>query len=216
MPKTSWDAIFQARRQLYHYVRLLQAERISNDSKFTTYYVERLAAAAQLMAHLEHVQSLPELRALVRQENGRFPRDVLATDGGRNARAAFNLFARYVTELEDYRQPDASVSTGPQSLVGEQLSGVTFQVDRLVLDFHGQSLAADCTSSLEVNGDEIPSQAEEFPHLLRSALLKKVLAVQVEPGALTVVFDSVRVRMSDFPDEGMLWFENHDGESRAL
>jgi hypothetical protein len=76
---------------------------------------------------------------LFRSEDHAFPRDLLATDAGRDARSAFNALGRTIRALEEFKLPSGHLPSGPELIVGERLSAVSFVLGYIQLAFDGPS-----------------------------------------------------------------------------
>jgi hypothetical protein len=214
MRPNSWDAIIEARSKLLAYIDALWAGRVTASETLRNVYTERLASAAKLASLLRHLGSTTEIRDLVRAENAGFPRDLLATDAGRQARSAFNLLSREAGALEDYRAPDGSISTGPESITGEQLSSVTFMQDYVKLDFNGQGFQVCCPIVIHTAGQSIRREDVGFRDRICDAIGQFVMSVDIGEAALIVAFDQLRIELRFASDAGTinepLIFNNRD------
>lgn len=212
MRPNHWKAIFETRAKLFSYIDALWTGRLASSKALTTLYTERLAATAKFAALLRYVRSTDEIRRLVREENGQFSRELLATDEGRRARSAFNLFARDATALEDYRRPDGSVPTGPEGLIDEQLWSVTFRPEEIILDFNGQRLAADCAVLVASAEQSYRRGDNGFADQICSAIGGNVQSVEIGNAIVTIALDRLRLEFTGYSGKGMLVFTSQDGE----
>ena len=213
MRPSHWKAILETRSKLFEYIDALWTGRLTAPRSLSELYTERLATAAKFASLLRHVRSAAEIRRLIRDENDRFSRELLATDEGRRARSAFNLFARDATALKDYQLPDGSVPTGLESLVGEQVSSVSFRLDAIVLEFNGQALTVDGPISIEIIDRTLHLGDVEFADRMRSLLGATVQSIEV--GRPTIIaFDRLRLEIAG--SEGPLLFTNRDGQTHAI
>jgi hypothetical protein len=212
MRTDSWAALFKARGKLIDYIDALWAGRVTASKEHEAIYTQRLAAAAKLASLLRYPRSTDQVRSLIREENATFKRSFLSTDAGRHARSAFNLFARDAASLEDYRLPDGSVATGPETLVGEQLSGVTFSLSFVRLEFDGQSFDILCPVNVRTPEKVIARDEVGFPDQLCAAIGEPVRQVEIGAAALVIVWDRFQVELifgAGSEDEPLV-FTNHD------
>jgi len=177
------------------YVEALWVGREAAEDPLQQVYTERLANAARFGALLLSLHSVGELQALIKAENAGFPRALLASEEGRRARSAFNLFARDALALEDYQAPDGSVGTGPEALAGEQLSSVNFLLDYVELQFDRQSLQAACPIAVHAPAGTVWREQPGFRDLLCGAIGNVVRQVAVEQAAVILTFDGLRIEL---------------------
>jgi len=188
-----WKAIFDAREKLSTYIDALWAGRLNAAAPLREIYSERLAVAAKLGALLRYARSTDQLRELVRQENDRFPCDFLATDSGRGARGAFNLLVRAVAALEEHRAPDGSVATGPETIVGHQLSSVQFMMDYIHLDFDGQFFQVLCPLHIQIAGTVVRPEDDGFRDRLCDAIGQAVRSIEIGENAVVIALEGCRI-----------------------
>jgi hypothetical protein len=188
-----WNAIFDARKKLSTYIDALWIGRLIAAPDLKEIYTERLAVAAKLSALLRGLRSTDEIRAIVRQENGQFPRDFLATDAGRGARAAFNLLGRAAAALEEHRAPDGSLATGPETIVGQQLSSVVFVMDYIQLDFHGQFFQVLCPFQIHAAGTIVRHGDDSFRDRLCEAIGQTVRSIEIGEDAVIITLERCRI-----------------------
>jgi hypothetical protein len=147
---------------LDQYIEALWDGRSAAAGPLETLYLQRLAAAAHLSALLRPPLATNTVKDIVRHENGAFPYAFLSTEHGRAARGAFNLFARAVTSLDDFRAGGGSFAVGPKAIVGEPLSTVTFVWDYVQLGFDGCGFNIMCPMSIRGPSDSVRSGAAGF------------------------------------------------------
>ena len=78
---------------------------------------------------LERPRLVKDVNELIRLEDHCFPRAMLATDAGREARSAFNSLARSMRALADLEASQGILPSGLESIIGAPLSAVTFVMD---------------------------------------------------------------------------------------
>jgi len=213
MRADTWEAVFVARTELAAYIDALWSGRLTATASMKDIFTERLAVAAKLSALLRGLRSIKDIVTLVRDENGQFPRDVLATDAGRNARAAFNLLARAVAALDEHSAPDGSIPTGPESLVGEQLSSVEFVMDYIQLGFDGQFFQVLCPLHIHVGESIVRPEDDSFRNVLCGIIGQIVHSVDIGDAAVIIRFEHCRIDLlygSDDSGRETLNYTNRD------
>jgi hypothetical protein len=201
MPRDSWKAIDATRAKLMAYIDALWAARLAAPDSLKSIYTERLAMAARFSSLLASLRSVAELQDLVRRENGAFPRALLEHEPGRQARSAFNLLAREVAALQEFRVADDSIPTGPESLVGEQLSSVEFVIDYVQLHFNGHSFQVFCPVELKGAFGTIGGDGPGFRDALCRAIGRSVRSVTMGERAVRLAFDDLELALF-FADAG--------------
>jgi hypothetical protein len=184
--------VFTAREKLDQYIEALWIGRSAAGS-LETLYLQRLAAAAHLSTLLRSPAAANTVKEIVRHENGAFPFAFLSTEHGRAARAAFNLFARAVITLEDFRSGGGSLSVGPKAIVGEPLSMVTFVWDYVQLGFDGCGFNVMCPMSIRTPSDSVRSGAAGFRDRLCELIGQIVLEVEISDTTVEISFDQYRI-----------------------
>jgi hypothetical protein len=91
------------RRKLAEYTQRLLIGRETAAASLFDVYTDRLVAAARMSSMIELRRPLADLMSLYRQEGQ--ARDLLATDGGREARSAFNALGGAFRALEERKLP---------------------------------------------------------------------------------------------------------------
>jgi hypothetical protein len=204
MRRDSWKAISEARQKLAAYIDALWTGRGVAPDALKPVYTERLAMAARFSSLLSSLGHVGALQELARQENAAFPRALLEHDPGRQARSAFNLLAREVAVLQDFMVPDGSIPTGPESLVGEELSSVTFVMDCVQLHFYGPYFQAFCPIEIEGLSGTIRSDGAGFRDALCAAIGRRVQSVTIGERKLRLAFDGIALDLLFADADGRL------------
>lgn len=214
MAKRSTD-IFTAREKLAQYSDALWSGREAASGELRDVYTQRLAVAARLGSQLWRFYSVDAVRQLLREEDRAFPRALLATDGGRAARGAFNLLVRAAAALEEHRSRSDAASSTVEDIIGEDLSAVTFVRDYLQLDFDGPGLTVLCP--LVVHGPEGMASSGQpgFRDALCGVIGDTVRSVAVGTDTMVVTFDRHKLELpfgkSGSPEQ--LTFHDRDGRT---
>jgi hypothetical protein len=187
--------LFTAREKLDQYIGALWNGRAAVPAPLETLYLQRLAAAAHLSALLRSPRATSTVKDIVRHENRAFPYAFLSTEHGRAARAAFNLFARAVTNLDDFRAAGGSFPVGPKAIVGELLSTVTFVWDYVQLGFDGCGFNITCPMSIRGPSDSVRSGAAGFRDRLCELIGQTVRDVEISESAATIGFDQYHIEL---------------------
>jgi hypothetical protein len=181
---------YAVRTKLREYIDALWVGRAGGADAFLNLYLERLAVAARLMVLLDFWRAnIETMREIVRQENHAFPRALLSTDDGRNARAAFNLFARAVSALENYNATAKQFSSGPQSIVGRQLSTVSFVWDYVQLIFDDCGFNVFCPMTISTSSDITRSKDAEFKDKICKLIGQIVRNIDVSEAKIEISFE---------------------------
>jgi hypothetical protein len=212
-------ALHEARDRLAAYTdRLWEGREIAPPSLFGV-YTERLACAARMAAMLHSPRPQPSaLVDLHRREDRAFPRDLLATDAGREARSAFNALGRAIRSLEDYARPDGRLPSEPASVVGERLSAVSFVLDYLQLDFDGLHFTVLCPAEVRTPDGTTKSGENGFRDRLCELIGSKVGALAIDERSTTIEFEggcSVRLDLAAGPSVEKLIFNDGAGMGRV-
>jgi hypothetical protein len=181
--------VFAAREKLDQYIEALWNGRSASTGPLETLYLQRLAVAARLSALLRSPRSAETVKEIVQQENRAFPHVFLATEDGRAARGAFNLFARAARALEDYRAGGGSFPVGPKAIIGEPLSTVTFAWDYVQLGFDGCGFNVMCPMSIRTLSNSVRSGDAGFRDRLCELIGQIVRGVEISDTAVEITFD---------------------------
>jgi len=186
--------ILAARTKLNEYIDALWIGRADAADPLVSIYLERLAVAARLSTLLGPWSATETVKELVRQENRAFPRGFLSTDSGRAARAAFNLFARDVSALEDYKASHPSLPAF-QSVIDKPLSMVAFVWDYVQLGFNGCGFNVMCPINICTQSDSIRSGDAGFRDRLCGLIGQTVRSIDVSDALIDIRFDRHRVEL---------------------
>lgn len=179
-------ALNDARGKLGEYINVLWDGRAQAAQSLVAVYTERLAAAARLSVLLARGRSIAAALQLIQKEHDEFPRDFLASEGGRGARSAFNLLMRDVVALSNMTLPKQTIADGPEILVGESLSAVSFVQDYVRLEFNGPCLQVICPLVLVVDGKRLQQEEAGFRDCLCAAIEQVVGSVRVDGDRLVM------------------------------
>ena len=149
MPRDRRNAIHQAGARLAEYTDRLWTGGETASACLSDVYADRLASAAKMATMIQTRQPLDALIALIQRENHAFPRDLLATDTGREARSAFDALGRAIRTLEDFTLPSGHVPSGPEVIGGEQISAVMWARRYLQRSFDGPGFAVLCPAQIK-------------------------------------------------------------------
>jgi hypothetical protein len=190
-----WTAVFTARWRLVGYIDKLWTGRAACSPSLRPVYTERLASAAKLSTMLHGPVAPATLHDLVRGEDRAFPRELLATDAGRQARSAFNIFMRDSAALEGHAKVDGTVPAGPETIVGDPLSSVDFRMDYLMLEFDRQSFRVECPLVVVTASGSLRLGEKGFRDAICDRIGEKVLSAQMTSTALVVGVASARIEL---------------------
>jgi hypothetical protein len=191
---------------------------------------ERLAAAARIAPLLARGHSgwAASARAVLREENGQFPREFLSTDAGRQARSAFNALVRAVSACEDTSSSQRPVRLGVEGIVDESLELLSFGsrwtyptvvVDDLRLDFGGPAFVVYCPVLLEQPSAALRNVDPGFREAMCDLVGRRVRTVNIEVDSVSVLFEQCRLQFSlragrdrESLGEEALLFVDYDGD----
>ena len=156
-------------------------------------YADRLASAAKMASMIQTRQPLDALIVLIQREDHAFPRDLLATDTGREARSAFNALGRAIRTLEDFTLPSGHVPSGLEVIVGEQISAVMFVRDYLQLSFDGPGFAVLCPAQIQTPTNSAKYGENGFRDQICGAIGHIVKSVIVDDRAVSIEFDGYKI-----------------------
>jgi len=215
MVKDDRHLIYTARTKLVEYIDALWAGRTLASAPLQEVYTLRLAAAARLSALLGSSPNTTSLKSFIREENGEFPRDFLITDDGRAVRAAFNHVARAVAAIESHHTSFGQFPTGPESIVGSQLSGVNFVLDYVQLVFDDSSFSVLCPIVVDTPQGQVQTAESGFRDGICEPIGQIVRSVSVTGAVVTIGFERHRIamhlsRMGSTSPEALI-FTDHDG-----
>ena len=182
------------RGKLSAYTALLWDARQAAQATLKATYSDRLASAAIIASMLERPASVKDVDELIRQEDHCFPRVMLATNQGREARSAFNSLARSVGALADLESPQGILASGPEGIVGEPLSAVTFVMDYMQLAFDGPCFTVFCPCLVSTPNLTIRSGEIGFRDRLCDAIGRRGTSVQEYE-------TNIVIRLADFQIE---------------
>lgn len=212
MARDLWSALHAARSKVSSYVDALWLAKSKADDSTQSFYQDRLAAAARLLAFLGQGMRLAEAQALVRSEDKLFGRNVLETEPGRNARAIFNHIARALSAVEDCRLPNGHFTQGIETLIGERLSSVTFILDYIQLAFDGPNLQVFCPMVIRGGGQDLSQDDAAFRNAICALISKNVTGIEVARGSIAIAFGSTEVDLCfDQSSPEPLVFSDGDG-----
>jgi hypothetical protein len=199
---------------LAEYTDRLWAGRGTASPSLSDVYTERLASAAKMASMMQLPDSGNALVDLFRAEDHAFPRDLLATDAGRDARSAFNALGRANRALEEFKLPSGHLPFGPELIVGERLSAVSFVLDYIQLAFDGPSFTV--LSPMQVQTPNCTARAGEngFRDGLCEVIGHTVKSIAFDDRAVNIELDGCRITIdltggSAGPEK--LFFDNGDG-----
>jgi hypothetical protein len=188
---------FTVRTKLREYIDALWIGRTDAADAFLNLYLERLAVTARLLALLDFWRTNAEtMREIVRQENHAFPRAFLSTDAGRNARAAFNNFARAVSALENYKATVQQLSFGPRSIIGRPLSTVSFVWDYVQLVFEDCGFNVFCPMMIGTSSNVTHSEDAEFKNKICKLIGQVVYNIDVSEAKIQISFELQNISWS--------------------
>jgi len=116
---------------------------------------------------------------------------------------------------------DAALPTGPETMVGDPLSSVTFHAASLTLDFAGQKLHVACPVDIVTTGGTVRAGDRGFCDALCACLDARVESVTATRYALVVAFAARHILLA-FQEPiadalaYKLVFVNRDGLSRVF
>ena len=207
------SALHETRRKLAEYTNCLWAGRETATSLHDV-YTERLAAAARMAAMIDLHRPLADLMDLFRQETHAFPRDLLATSDGREARSAFNALGRAIRALEEFGLPSGHLRSGPESIVGEKLSAVSFVLDYLQLVFDGLTFTVLCPLRIQTLCGTIGSNENGFRDRLCKAIGHAVTSLTITDRIVDITFDCGQILIdlaAEVSGPERLLFSERDG-----
>jgi hypothetical protein len=193
MPRDRRNAIQEAGGKLAEYTDHLWAGRETASASLSRVYTDRLASAAKMASMMQQRQPLDALVALFRREDHAFPRDLLATDAGREARSAFNALGRAIRALEDPTLSGRQLPTGPQVIVDKQLSAVTFVLDYLQLSFDGPGFTVLCPARIRTPSNSAQRGEDGFRDQICAAIGHIVKSVTVNDRAVSIELDGCEI-----------------------
>jgi hypothetical protein len=186
-------ALDAARGKLSAYTALLWDARETAPADLKATYSDRLASAAKVASMLERPRLVKDVNELIRLEDHCFPRAMLATDAGREARSAFNSLARSMRALADLEASQGILPSGLESIVGAQLSAVTFVMDYIQLAFDGRCFTVLCPCIVSSPNVTIRSGEIGFRDQICTAIARQVTSVQVCDATMTIGLQDFRI-----------------------
>lgn len=186
-------ALDTVRGKLSAYTALLWDAREVALEPLKATYSGRLASAAKVASLLECRRLVTEVNELIRQQDHCFPRAMVATEPGREARSAFNSLARSVRALLQLESAHGALPSGPEGIVGAQLSAVTFAMDYLQLAFDGRAFSVFCPCVVSAPDATIRSGEIGFRDCICEAIGRKVMSVQVGDTNIVIQFQDFRI-----------------------
>jgi hypothetical protein len=205
---------FAVREELDRYIEALWNERSAAAGALETLYLQRLAVAARLSALLRSPRAVGTVKEIVRGENRAFSYAFLSTEDGRAARGAFNLFARAMAALEDFRAQGGSLPVGPKAIIGEALSTVTFVWDYVQLGFDGRGFNVMCPMIVRTPGDSVRSGEAGFRDRLCELIGQIVRGVEISDTAIEISFDRHHIELLGANAAGPEPFTFFDADGR--
>jgi hypothetical protein len=157
---------------------------------------------------------LADLMDLFRQETHAFPRDLLATSDGREARSAFNALGRVIRALEELKLPSGNLRSGPEAIVGEQLSEVSFVQDYIQLVFDGLTFTVLCPLQIQTSSGTIGSNEKGFRDRLCEAIAHSVASLTITDRDVDITLDCGRILIdlaAEVSGPERLLFSDRDG-----
>jgi hypothetical protein len=214
MARTSRNALHDARGKLAEYTDRLWAGRGTASTSLSAVYAERLAAAAKMASMMQLPNPGNALVDLFRKENHAFPRDLLVTDAGRDARSAFNALGRAIRALEEFKLPAGHFPSGLELIVGERLSAVTFVLDYIQLAFDGPGFTVLSPIQIQTPNRTVRTGENGFRDGLCEAIGHTVKSFAIDDRALNIELDGYRITIdlaasSAGPEK--LLFDDGDG-----
>ena len=194
MPRPPHSALHEASSKLAEYVDRLWVGRESATASLAAVYAERLASAAKMASMIQLRCPVSAVVDLFRHEDRAFPRELLATDAGRDARSAFNAAGRAIRALEEFRLPNGYLPSGPDVIVGAQLSAVSFVQDYLELAFDGPLFAVLCPLEIHTpHGGTAKAGEDGFRDRICEAIGRTVTALAIDDHAASIELGEYRI-----------------------
>jgi hypothetical protein len=193
MARTSRNALHDARNKLAGYTDRLWAGRGTASPSLSAVYTERLASAAKMASMMQLPDPGNALVDLFRSEDHAFPRDLLATDDGRDARSAFNALGRAIRALEEFKLPGGHLPSGPELIVGERLSAVSFVLDYVQLAFDGPRFTVLSPIQVQTPNSTVRAGENGFRDGLCEAIGHTVISFAIDDRAVNIELDGYRI-----------------------
>ena len=181
MSRQPHNAFHEARTKLAEYADRLWAGRETASVPLAGVYAERLAGAAKMASMIQLRRPLSAVIDLFRDEDHAFSREFLATDDGREARSAFNAAGRALRALEEFMLPSGNLPSGPDVIVGAQLSAVSFVQDYLQIAFDRPGFTVLCPIQIHTShGDTVRSGENGFRDRICAAIGRTVTSLAIK------------------------------------